>query len=62
VCDFELDLFLDLGGHVPMRVASTPEAIIQVLRYSVEQIKRGKVLRLIRIRCSDAESAENYAE
>ena len=37
--DFELDLFLDLGGHVPMRVASTPEAIIHVLRCPVEQIR-----------------------
>jgi hypothetical protein len=33
-----------------MRVASTPEAIIYILRYSVEQIKRRKVLRLIQIR------------
>ena len=37
--DFELDLFLDLGRHVPMRVASTPEAIIHVLRCPVEEIK-----------------------
>ena len=44
-----------------MRVASTPEAIIYVLRYSVEQIKRGKVLRLIQIRFSDAEFCKNLA-
>ena len=29
--DFELDLFLDLGGHVPMR-------FIHILRSPVEQI------------------------
>ncbi len=40
--DFERDLLLDLGRHIPMRAASTPEAIIHVFRYSVEQIKRGK--------------------
>ena len=27
--DLEFDLLLDLGRHVLMRVASTPEAIIQ---------------------------------
>jgi len=37
--DLKLDLLLDLGGHVPMRVASTPEAIIQVLPRPVEEIK-----------------------
>jgi hypothetical protein len=37
--DFELDLFLNLRRHVLMRVASTPEAIIQVLPCPVEEIK-----------------------
>src|SRR5438046_4034379 len=36
--DLELDLFLNLRRHVLMRVASTPEAIIQVLPYPVEEI------------------------
>ena len=36
--DFELDLFLDLGRHVPMRVANTPAAMIQVLPCPVEEI------------------------
>src|SRR5512132_1621220 len=39
--NLELDLLLDLGRHVPTRVASTPEAIIHVLRCPVEQIKIG---------------------
>jgi hypothetical protein len=29
--DFELDLFLSLGRHVPMHVATVPEAIIHIL-------------------------------
>jgi hypothetical protein len=36
--DFELDLFLNLRRHVLMRVASTPEAIIQILPCPVEEI------------------------
>jgi hypothetical protein len=36
--DLKLDLFLNLRRHVPMCVASTPEAIIQVLPCPVEQI------------------------
>ena len=40
--DLKLDLFPNLRRHVLMRVASTPEAIIQVLRCPVEEIKRGK--------------------
>ena len=36
--DLELDLFLNLRRHVLMRVASTPEAIVQVLPYPVEEI------------------------
>ena len=36
--DLELDLFLNLRRHVLMRVASTPEAIIQVLPCPVEEI------------------------
>jgi hypothetical protein len=37
--DFELDLLLDLGRHVPTRVASTPEGTIHALCCPVEQIK-----------------------
>src|SRR5216117_3072211 len=36
--DFELDLFLNLRRHVLMRVASRPEAIIEVLPCPVEEI------------------------
>jgi len=29
--DLELDLFLNLGRHVPMHVADVPKAIIHIL-------------------------------